>query len=212
MADVSTQPAGLVPEPVVLRPSGVRVLAAITWALLLVFLVLTTLDDPTSALRFAPFGGLVALVVYALFWRPRVDVDADGITLANVVRDTRVPFARLEDVRTRFALTLETVEGTFTSWSSPAPGRTSAMSLSRHDTKGFAAMGQPSDQGVSASAAPNTDSGAAALLVRHRWEVWREHGGSPGPVDADRITRTWDVPLICGFAVLAALSALAAVL
>ncbi len=212
MADVSTKPAGLVPEPVVLRPNGVRVLAATTWVLLVVFLVLTTLDDPASALRFAPFAGLLALVVYALFWRPRIDVDADGVTLANVVRDTRVPFARLEDVRTRFALTLETVEGTFTSWSSPAPGRTSSMSLSRRDTEGFTAMGQPSDQGVSASSAPNTDSGAAALLVRHRWDVWREHGGSPEPVDADRITRTWDVPLICGFAVLVALSALAAVL
>lgn len=210
--DVSSSPAGLVPEPVVLRPNGVRVLAVVTWLLLLAFVVLTVRDDPAGALRFAPFAGLVALVVYALFWRPRVDVDADGVTLANVVRDTRVPFARLEDVRTRFALTLETVEGTFTSWSSPAPGRTSALSLSRRDTRGFEAMGQPTDQGVSASAAPNTDSGAAALLVRHRWEVWREHGGSPEPAGDGRITRTWDVPLICGFAVLLALSALAAVL
>ena len=212
MADVSTNPAGLVPEPVVLRPNGVRVLAAITWVLLAVFLVLTVLDDVASALRFAPFAGLLALTVYALFWRPRVDVDADGVTLANVVRDTRVPFARLEDVRTRFALTLETVEGTFTSWSSPAPGRTSAMSLSRRDSRGLEAMGQPTDQGVSASAAPNTDSGAAALLVRHRWDVWREHGGSPEPLDDGRITRTWDVPVLCGLAVLGALSALAAVL
>lgn len=209
---MSSSPTGLVPDPVVLRPNGVRVLAGVTWLLLLAFLVLTVRDDPAGALRFAPFAALVALVVYALFWRPRVDVDADGVTLANVVRDTRVPFARLEDVRTRFALTLETVEGTFTSWSSPAPGRTSAMSLSKRDTRGFAAMGQPTDQGVSASAAPNTDSGAAALLVRHRWEVWREHGGSPEPADDGRITRTWDVPLICGFAVLLALSALAAVL
>lgn len=212
MTDVSTQPARALPDPVVLRPHGVRVLAATTWALLVVFLGLTALEDPVAALRFSPSAALVALVVHALFWRPRIDVDADGITLANVVRDTRVPFARLDDVRTRFALTLETVEGTFTSWSSPAPGRTSALSLSRRDTRGLAAMGQPCDLGVSASAAPNTDSGAAALLVRHRWEVWREHGGSPDPVGADRITRSWDVPLICGFAVLLALSALAAVL
>ena len=216
MDDVSTQPTGrttgFVPEPVTLRPNGVRILAATTWVLLAVFLVLTVRTDAAAALRFTPFAGLVALVVYAVFWRPAVRVDADGVTLANVVRDTRVPFARLEDVRTRFALTLETVEGTFTSWSSPAPGRTSAMSLSRRDSKGLEALGQPTDQGVSASAAPNTDSGAAALLVRHRWDVWREHGGSSEPLDDGRITRTWDVPVLCGLAVLGALSALAAVL
>jgi len=212
MDDVSTPSAGTLPEPVALRPAGVRVLAAITWVLLVVFVVLTSMDDVTSALRFAPFAGLVALVVYAVFWRPCVRVDADGVTLANVVRDVRVPFSRLEDVRTRFALTLETVEGTFTSWASPAPGRTSAMSLSRRDSKGLEAMGQPTDQGVSASAAPNTDSGAAALLVRHRWDVWRDHGGSQVPPDEGRITRTWDVPVVCGLAVLGALSTLAAVL
>ena len=45
MDDVSTQPTrsttGYVPEPVTLRPNGVRVLAAATWVLLAVFLVLT---------------------------------------------------------------------------------------------------------------------------------------------------------------------------
>lgn len=208
---MSTSSAGTLPEPVALRPNGVRVLAATTWVLLAAFLVLTVRDDVASALRFAPFAGLVALVVYALFWRPCVRVDADGVTLSNVVRDVRIPFSRLEDVRTRFALTLETVEGTFTSWASPAPGRTSAMSLSRRDSKGLEALGQPTDQGISASAAPNTDSGAAALLVRHRWDVWREHGGSDVPADGGRISSTWDVPVLCGLAVLGALSALAAV-
>ena len=211
MGGVSTSSTGTLPEPVALRPNGVRVLAAITWLLLVVFFVLTARDDLGSALRFAPFAGLVALVVYALFWRPCVRVDADGVTLANVVRDVRIPFSRLEDVRTRFALTLETVEGTFTSWASPAPGRTSAMSISRRDSKGFEAMGHATDQGVSASAAPNTDSGAAAMLVRHRWDVWREHGGSGAPADDGRISSTWDVPVLCGLAVLGALSALAVV-
>jgi hypothetical protein len=211
MGGVRTPPAGTLPEPVALRPSGVRVLAVITWVLLLVFVALTVQDDLGAALRFAPFAALVALVVYALFWRPCVRVDADGVTLTNVVRDVRIPFSRLQDVRTRFALTLETVEGTFTSWASPAPGRTSAMTISRRETKGFQAMGQATDQGVSASAAPNTDSGAAALLVRHRWDVWLEHGGSVEQDDG-RIERTWDVPLVCALAVLGALSALAAVL
>lgn len=200
--------AGAAPEPVVLRPVGVRVLAVATWVLLVLALVVTAVDDLPAALRLLPFAALAALVAHALFWRPRVAVDREGVTLTNVVRDVRIPFARLEDVRTRFALTLDTSDGTFTSWSSPAPGRTSSWGLSRKDAGGVQAMGTPVDQGLSASAAPNTDSGAAALLVRHRWDVWREHGGGAG---AGPVTRQWNLPVALGAVVLAALCLLAAV-
>lgn len=207
MAGVSA-PAGAAPDPVVLRPVGVRVLAVVTWVLLVFAVVLTAVDDLPSALRLLPFTALAALVVHALFWRPRVAVDGEGVTLTNVVRDVRIPFARLEDVRTRFALTLDTAQGSYTSWSSPAPGRTTSWGLSRKDAGGVEAMGTPVDQGLSASAAPNTDSGAAALLVRHRWDVWREHGGSAG---AGPVTREWNLPVVLGAVVLAALCLLAAV-
>ena len=207
MADVSA-PAGAATDPVVLRPVGVRVLAVASWVLLVFAVVVTGLADLPSALRLLPFAALASLVVHALFWRPRVAVDGDGVTLVNVVRDVRIPFARLEDVRTRFALTLETSEGTYTSWSSPAPGRTSSWGLTRKDAGGVQAMGTPLDQGLSASAAPNTDSGAAALLVRHRWDVWREHGGASG---AGPVTREWNLPIALGAVVLAALCLLAAV-
>lgn len=207
MTDVSA-PAGAPTDPVVLRPVGVRVLAVATWVLLLFAVVVTALGDLPSALRLLPFAVLAALVVHALFWRPRVAVDGDGVTLVNVVRDVRIPFARLEDVRTRFALTLDTSEGSYTSWSSPAPGRTSSWGLTRKDAGGVQAMGTPVDQGLSASAAPNTDSGAAALLVRHRWDVWREHGGASG---AGPVTREWNLPVVLAAVVLAALCVLAAV-
>lgn len=195
-------------EPVVLRPVGVRVLAVATWVLLAFSLVVTAVDDLSSALRLLPFTALGALVVHALFWRPRLEVDGEGVTLTNVVRDVRIPFARLEDVRTRFALTLDTAQGSYTSWSSPAPGRTSSWGLTRKDAGGVQAMGTPIDQGLSASAAPNTDSGAAALLVRHRWDVWREQGGGAG---AGPVTREWNLPVALGAVVLAALCLLAAV-
>ena len=118
-----------------------------------------------------------------------------------------IPFSRLQDVRTRFALTLDTDDGSFTSWSSPAPGRTSSWGLSRKDAGGVQALGTPVDQGLSASAAPNTDSGAAALLVRHRWDVWREQGTG----GAGAVTSEWNLPVALGAVVLAALCLLALV-
>lgn len=173
---------------VVLRPTAVRVLAVVTWALMALYLGWTLVTEPSAGLRFAPVAALVSAVVYALFWRPGVAVDDESVTLVNVLRDIHIPFSQLRSVQTRYAMRVETTGHTFTAWAAPAPGRTSSMSLSRREATGVELMGADLTQGVSASAAPNTDSGAAALLVRHRWTQYEER-------KAEDLSRTGDAAL-----------------
>lgn len=216
-------------DRVVFAPVGVRVLAVTVWAGLVAYLVLLVRQGSgEAAVRFLPLALLVTLVVHAAFWRPAVVVDDRGVRLRNVLRDVDVPFARLDAVDTRYALRLESGGRSYTAWAAPAPGRTSAMSLTRRDAAANSLLGADLAQGVSASAAPNTDSGGAALLVRLRWQRWLEQdalaaaaregarrpsqapaGARPAP---DPVTTAWNLPVAAGAAVLLVASAAAVLL
>lgn len=201
-------------------PTAVRVLAVFVWLALAVYVVLLVRQGTAEvALRFLPIAAFVALVVHATFWRPAVVVDDEGVQLRNVLRDVTVPFARLDAIDTRYALRLESGDRSFTAWAAPAPGRTSAMSLTRREASASALLGADLAQGVSASAAPNTDSGGAALMVRLRWQRWLERDRTAGVARGDTSTpappdlRTaWNLPVALGGALLLAASAVAVVL
>ncbi len=202
---------------VMLRPTAVRVLAALTWVLMALYLGWTLLADPPAGLRFAPVAALVSAVVYAMFWRPGVAVDDDSVTLVNVLRDIRIPFSQMRSVQTRYAMQVETTGRTYTAWAAPAPGRTSSMSLSRREAVGVELLGADLKQGVSASAAPNTDSGAAAMLVRHRWALYDERvaeqagsgdGSAPAEALGEPVTARWAIGVVAALVVCAAASAL----
>jgi hypothetical protein len=184
----------------VFRPLFVRVLSVVVWVLLVLFEALSWRNGPGAGLRAVPILLLVAVLVYALFWRPRVRVDEDAVTLVNVLRDIHVPFRALDAVTTQFALTLHSEDHKFAAWAAPAPGRTSVMGLARRDATGLQHLGVNIDEGMSASAAPNTDSGGAALLVQHRWEKWRSRGPvghARGAGDQeDKVSVRWDVPVV----------------
>jgi hypothetical protein len=156
--------------PLVYRPTLVRLLSVVTWALLAVVLVATAAADPLDGLRWAPVLALVAALAYAMFWRPSVEVDDDAVTVRNVVRDVRVPWQRLESVDTRYSLMLEAGGRRYAAWAAPAPGRLSGVRQSRRDAAALAALGADLDHGLRASAVPNSDSGGAAIMVRARWE------------------------------------------
>ena len=184
----------------VFRPLFVRVLSVVVWVLLVVFWALSWRDGAGPGLRTTPVLLLIAVLVYALFWRPCVRVDEDGVTLVNVLRDVRVPFSVLQAVTTQFALTVHSGDRKWAAWAAPAPGRTSVRGLARRDATGLLHLGVNVDEGVTASAAPNTDSGGSALLIQHRWEQWRSQEPvrrAVGGRDEDgAVTVRWDVTVV----------------
>jgi len=113
-----------------------------------------------------------ACALVALFWRPAVIVDDEGAELRNVLRDVRVPWAALDGVETRYALTLVSGGRRYTAWAAPTTGRPPRPRPSDAGT----------DAGTGTVAAPEvgpasrhlrTGSGVSAFLVEERWAAWQ---------------------------------------
>jgi hypothetical protein len=137
-------------------------------------------------------------VLAALFWRPAVIVDDEGAELHNVLRDVRVPWAALEAVETRYALTLVSAGRRYASWAGVSGGRPPRRRASEVGLPGEAEEGP-------ASRHLRTASGATAFMVEQRWQAWRQATPRPGEVPA--VVVRWRPHLIGAGAAAAVLAA-----
>lgn len=147
-----------------------------------------------------PWLALVGFGAWALYWRPLVEVNAGGVRVVNVFRTIEVPWPAITEIETQWALTLVTTLGTVRAWAAPAPGR---QVLRRSQAEDLRLGGTAKGDMVRPSDLPQTESGAAALVVRQRWLRIREAGFLADPrVEHDRMPVRWHVETIAGFAVL----------
>jgi hypothetical protein len=167
------------PEPVTFRPRGGQILA---WAAIgvcalgLVFIAVT--DGALSLLAWAWPIALVAWLAWILYIRPHVQISEGFIEIANVFRTHRVPWGDVDDVDSRFALTVHTKDGrSIRAWAAPAPGARQALTTKRDEvarTPGEGDTRRPSD-------AEGTASGDATALVRRSLDQYRRSGGDTTP-------------------------------
>ncbi|MBX3309811.1 MAG: PH domain-containing protein [Cryobacterium sp.] len=187
-----------------------RVLAVVTWLLCLSGVGAVILAGTQDALRYLPLAALVAWLTWAGLWHPTLRLDDEAITVVNTFATTVVPWAALINVDTKYALTLMTPRRRVVVTVAPAPGRI-ATALSNRDLKGISAP-RGADGSMRPGDLPSTDSGAAAHLVRQRWESLLETGRiEVGTADDVRVDRRVHWPtIIVGCALgLAAVAALA---
>jgi hypothetical protein len=185
----------------VYRPAMVRIAAAVYAAFAGWWLVSALLTPslrggvPVLALGLLAGGALV----YAVFWRPAVIVDADGVELRNVLRDVRVPWAALQEVDTKYTLTLHAGGRRHQSWAASTRGWTGIW---RGPAQGVAPGRSPDPQALPGQPSTRSsrdlraDSGAAAFLVEQRWAGWRDAlgpGGQQAPPEADGVVVRWNV-------------------
>lgn len=130
--------------------------------------------------------GLLVFLTWAAFWRPAVLVHPDDVEVRNVFSTDVVPFTQIRSIDTRYALTLDTLQGKVTAWAAPAPGRHSVLTASRDDGQHL-----PSSTYLAGTVRPGdlttSDSGAAAAVIRRRWEEIRDDLGTIG--DGEPVTR-----------------------
>jgi hypothetical protein len=187
------------PEPVTFRPRGGQILA---WAAIgvcalgLVFIAFA--DGALSLLVWAWPILLVAWLAWILYIRPYVQISEGFIEIANVFRTHRVPWGDIDDVDSRYALTVRTRDGrSIRAWAAPAPGARQALTTRREEvsnTPGESDTRRPSD-------ALGTASGDATALVRRTLDQYRRTGGDTTP--GGTVT-TLNVGVIAVTAVLAA--------
>jgi hypothetical protein len=130
-----------------------------------------------TALLLAPWVLLLLWGVYVTSFASHVRTDADGITVQNLLRRTRVPWAEVEDISFHLQLRIHTRDGRrITCWGGPAAARPPRRPLA----------GSP-DARVPA---PMRDLDR----ILEAWESAREAGSGSGDV-----VRAWDVPaVVCG--------------
>jgi hypothetical protein len=153
-----------------------RVLAGICWGTAAVG-VATTLAaaGPAGLPGTAPLV-FIAYLGWLLFWRPAVVVRDTGVTLENPFRTITVPWEALATVDTRYALTLVTARRKYAAWAAPAPGIWGGRNARPEHLKGLPGGSYGPGHSVRPGDLRNTDSGAAALMVRSRWEQLVEAG------------------------------------
>lgn len=193
----------MAPEPLLpseYRPGGARALA-VGWWVLAALLAADLLWRGRTGAALVGLGllALTCAVVHALFWQPAVRVDDDGVELVNVLRRVRLPWASVEDLDTRWALSLVAGGRRWTSWAAPASGRR-VRPVSRRETP-WAERGA---EAIPGSRAPGSSAGEAAVLVGTRLQTWRDsHPGAPvggGPQVA------WNVPVLVSVGLTAVLA------
>lgn len=185
-----------------LYPMGVRVMSGVIWALSVGYLGWLAMEEPSALMAAVPAVVLVGTVLFVAFWRPMVVVGDDSVLVRNVLRDIRVPFARLDAITTRFNLTLHVGDDSYAAWGVPAPGVGLGKPRAMDSRSAQAVTFQQSERGVGrASASLGSSSGSAAFVLQHAWERYlldpsrRAERENPPPVV---VRILWWVPAVLG--------------
>jgi hypothetical protein len=168
--------------PTTFRPTFGRVLSIGVWLVCLLTIVLSIRSGMALVLGLLPWMLLASGAAWMVFWNPRVVVDDGGVHLVNLLRTIDVPWPAIQNVDTKWALTLTTAYGTFTAWAAPAPGGLStARRISRTDRDAIPASAKDEYGAVRPGDLPDSPSGSAATVVRRRWEELRDAGWLDDP-------------------------------
>lgn len=190
------------------RPVFGRTLAVVTVVVCALGVVALFWSEPALAWRYVWPVLLVAVLAWALFWRPSLTVAEHGITVENVLRTYFVPWPSILAIDTRYSLTLRTARGRVSVWAAPAPGRHRTLGLAPKD---FDGVGESARGGVGElrpADALTTPSGNLAQLIRGHWERLRDAGAFASGVDPEASTVTWHWATVAAVAALAAATAI----
>ncbi len=194
--------------PTIFRPAFGRVLSVIVVVIAATGIAgYVVAGDYVGLVRYGWGPLLLAAVALALFWFPRLGVAEHEVTVRNVFSTTHLPWPAITLVDTKWALTLHTADRKVTVWASPAPNRYASQAATRSSARvassGFAP--RPGDL-------LETQSGAAAFVIRHHWDDLRADGLLDAGVEPGSVRRDIHWATIVVLAALAAATVLGIVL
>jgi len=204
-------------ETTVYRPGFARGLSYAVLVLAVLGLGSALISNFAASWRFIPITALVVVLVWAAFYFPAVIISPAGVEIRNITRTIALPWPAIQQIETKYALTLFTAYGSYSAWAAPAPGRAEIGRAGNAKVFRDNAAGLPSSViaggTISSGDLLNSDSGQAANLVRQRWEELRAAGFLNNPVlERTRPKITWHWKLALLIALLAIASILATAL
>jgi hypothetical protein len=169
-----------------------RTIAIGVWAISLVIAVsLFFIDRPQQLAYLVPLA-FVNLLVWEALWRPELVVSDDGIAVTNPFRCVQVPWNALVNIDTKFALTLFTPGRKIEVWVAPSPGRSFGYRSAAVAEREIRRTAPHSTNRVRPGDLPTSESGAAAEVVRSRWELLQVSGQiEAGIADTTKVLARW---------------------
>lgn len=195
-----------------IQPQFSRVLA-VAAVLCLTFVAWSLAVGSTPGAALAALGGCsaAAVLVWEIFWVPRVEVSDGGVDVVNPLRSVHVPWPALAQVESGWSLTLVTAQGgRVTAFAAPAAGALGAGSPaqlrhrgSRQGEEHFRA--DALRDATSRGSAPNGLCGEATSVITARRARLTDAGylDDPRPEGAAVVT-TWHRAAVAALAVSAA--------
>ena len=178
-------------QEVLYRPVFGRVLAVVTMVVCAAGIAALLWQDAVAGIRYVWPIVLVAVLAWAVFWRPSLRVQDHGITVENVFRTYFVPWPSIHQIETRYSLTLLTSRRRVTVWAAPAPGRHRTLGLARQDFDGIGESARGEHGGLRPADAISTPTGNLAQVIRGHWEGLRDAGLLAHGEDPEAETVTW---------------------
>lgn len=108
-------------ETVQVRTRSARTLGAAMVVLAVGAVVSAGTTGVATLLVSFPPAALFALVGWAAFWRPYVEISDGAVVVVNTLRTVTVAWPSIEAVDGRYGLRLRTAHGPVTAWSAGAP-------------------------------------------------------------------------------------------
>lgn len=172
--------------PVHLRPYGASVLCIVVWAILAAMALEALFSAGTRGLVVFPGLALVAAVLWALLWAPRVVLLPHGVDVRNIGRSVYLPFAAIERVRLGAMVRFDVVDEqdrarTITAWNAPGIGRDKML---RHaDPRAISSRGAQPGEGVRRRLSrgerlESDQKSSRSAIIRDRWQASKQSAES----------------------------------
>ena len=195
------------PEREIVNSRFNRVLAVGIWTVSAVIAVSLFFVDRPSQLAYLVPLACVNLLVWESLWRPLLTITNDGVEVINPFRSIHIPWNALVNVDTKFALTLFTPGRKFEVWVAPSPGRSFGYRSAAVADREIRRSSPHSSSTVRPGDLVTSESGAAASLVRSRWELLQTSGLiEAGIAHEVAVTVSWHWPVISALMILGAAS------
>lgn len=107
-------------------------------------------------------SGLVGIGLYLFFIKPYVVIFDEGIKIFNPTKEITASWDRIDEIETKYSMSIVVDGITFYAWAAPAPGRAHSRGLHKSDLLG--SSNTPRRLGDS----PKSDSGVCAHIARLR--------------------------------------------
>lgn len=185
--------------PVVLRPYGASVICILVWALLAGLAVEALFSAGLVGLFLVPGLALVAALIWAVLWAPRLELLNEGVRVRNLLHNYSLPFARIEQVRLGAMVSFEVDDlggrpRRVNAWNAPGIGRdnplrgtTGPRTDSLHPAPSGASLRTDTRRRLSRAERMRRDQEASrSAAVRDRWEDWHHTHPEGGEAPASR--------------------------